>query len=497
MYRKIASNTIAQIFSKVITAIIAIFLISVLTNYLSVEMYWLYTKIYNYIGIFVFLADLWLYAISIREISNNKKDSSKIVWNVMSLRLILGIFILFLSLFIAYFIPWYNSILALLSIFIASIFTILQLLNSSILALMQANMKVEFSAVSLIFWKILNLWLVAFIAYFLYPKEIIESSSYFTPFLYIMFAGVISVFVNTLMNYFYAKKIVNFWFDFDWSYIKHLFKISLPYWIALFLSVVYFKIDVILLSILEWPEKWDVSIALYSLPMKIVEVIMVLGWFYMTSILPSLTSYFKEKNNISLKQLIEVSFKVLFAFASVVFFMWILFRDYVIMIIANEDYLITEYMYNSSDAFLVVMWVILFYFISLVFIYSLVASENQNKLLKINIFVTIFNILWNIILIPKYSFIWAWITTLLSQILLFLFWYFYTKKIINFNIPYLFIFRSFIIWFIIFLFGYLLINNYWINLYFDFFVFWALIFLVYSSYYYFEFKWLLKKNLHK
>ncbi len=497
MYKKIASNTIAQILSKVITAIIAIFLISVLTNYLSVEMYWLYTKIYNYIWIFVFLADLWLYAISIREISNNKKDSSKIVWNVMSLRLILGIFILFLSLFIAYFIPWYNSILALLSIFIASIFTILQLLNSSILALMQANMKVEFSAISLIFWKIINLWLVAFVAYFLYPKEFIETSNYFTPFLYIMCAWVVSVLLNTIMNYFYARNIVKFWFEFDWNYIKHLFKISLPYGIALFLSVVYFKIDIILLSILEWPEKWDVSIALYSLPMKIVEVIMVLGWFYMTSILPSLTSYFKQKNHTSLKQLIEVSFKVLFAFASVVFFMWILFREYVIMIIANKDYLITEYMYNSSDAFLVVMGVILFYFISLVFIYSLVASENQNKLLKINIFVTIFNILWNILLIPKYSFIWAWITTLLSQILLFLFWYYYTKKIVDFNIPYLFIFRSFIIWFIIFIFGYLLINNYSMNLYFDFFVFGIFIFLLFSFYYYLEFKWLIKKNLHK
>jgi O-antigen/teichoic acid export membrane protein len=68
----------------------------------------------------------------------------------MSLRLILGIFILFFATFIAFFIPGYDSTLAIISIVIASIFTILQLLNSSILALMQANMKVEFSALSLI-----------------------------------------------------------------------------------------------------------------------------------------------------------------------------------------------------------------------------------------------------------------------------------------------------------------------------------------------------------
>ena len=78
MYKKIASNTISQIFSKAWTAIIAIFLISVLTNYLTVELYWLYSKVYNYVWIFVFLADLWLYAITIREITNNKERIHKI-----------------------------------------------------------------------------------------------------------------------------------------------------------------------------------------------------------------------------------------------------------------------------------------------------------------------------------------------------------------------------------------------------------------------------------
>jgi hypothetical protein len=53
------------------------------------------------------------------------------------------------------------------------------------------------------------------------------------------------------LNFFYAKRIAKFWFAFDWDYIKHIFKISLPYGLALFLSIVYFKVDVILLSIIE------------------------------------------------------------------------------------------------------------------------------------------------------------------------------------------------------------------------------------------------------
>jgi hypothetical protein len=64
-----------------------------------------------------------------------------------------------------------------------------------------------------------------------------------------------------------------------------------------------------------------------------------------------------------------------------------------IRIIANNDYINTTHMFNSSDAFLVVFAVVVFNFLSLVFIYSLVASENQSRLLKINIVVTIFNII--------------------------------------------------------------------------------------------------------
>jgi O-antigen/teichoic acid export membrane protein len=488
MFKKIASNTLSQIFSKAATAIISIFLISLLTNYLTIELYWLYSKIYNYIWIFVFLADLWLYAITIREITNNRNNSQKIVWNVMSLRLMLWIIILFLASWIAYFLPGYNSDLALSAIVIASVFTIFQLLNSSILALMQANMKIEFSAISLIIAKLVNLWLVGLIAYVIYPKELVESSSYFSPFLYIISAWVVWVIVNTILNYYYARGIVKFWFNFDWKYIKHLFKISLPYGLALFLSVVYFKVDIIILSLMEWPELWDLSIALYSLPMKIVEVLMVIWWFYMTSLLPSLTKAFKEKNTKMLDNLIWISFKVLFSFSMLVLSLWILFREYLIEIIANSDYINTTHIFNSSDAFLVVFAVIVFNFLSLVFIYSLVASENQSRLLKINIIVTIFNIVWNIILIPKYSFIWAWIITLLSQILLTFMWYYYTRKLIKFHLPILFILKNIIIWIVVFLCWHYVLNSFPVWLYFDFIVYGWILFSVYSTILYMDFK---------
>lgn len=51
----------------------------------------------------------------------------------------------------------------------------------------------------------------------------------------------------------------------------------------------YFKVDVILLSLIESPEIHDTSIGLYSMAMKLVEVGMIFGTVYLNSLLPILS----------------------------------------------------------------------------------------------------------------------------------------------------------------------------------------------------------------
>lgn len=490
MFKKIASNTLSQIVSKAGTAIISIFLIGMLTKYLPMHLYWLYSKLYNYLWIFAFLADLWLYTIAIREITNNKDDSPKIIWNIITLRLLLWIIILFLAIWIAYFLPWYNSKLALDWIFIVSIFTIVSLLNSAILALMQANMKIEFSLVSIISWKLLNVWLIWFIIFYLFPENKINTLN--LSFTYILLAWLAWIVLNTFLNYLYARRICALKFHFDFDYIKKIFKIALPYWIALFLSVVYFKVDVIILSLMEPKEKADISIALYSLPMKIVEVLMVVGWFYLNSILPSLTKAYKNKDTIEISKLQNISIKILFSFWLLIFVMWTLFRENIVEIISNKDYLDSSLLFNSWDVFPIVLWVLVFHFISLVFIYSLIASNKQSILLKINIAITIFNIIWNIILIPKYSFVWAWIVTLLSQILLMVSWYIFSRKISELIIPVSYMIKVLLLAIICYFLWSIIIANFTIGLYLNVFIYGTLIFLIYSWVSYF----LLKKELN-
>lgn len=432
MFKKVASNTFSQIFAKMLTAFISIFLLWILTNYLSTELFWQYNKVYNYLAFFAFFADLGLYTIAIREISKDESKASYILWNMLSLRLILWTSVIILAWWIAYMLPWYNSSLMIISIGIVWIFTLLSLLNSSILSGMQACMKIEFSLISSVVWKLITLGLIALWVYVWYPKDM--GSDMWQSFLWILGAWVVGVFCNLLLNWWYAQKIIVFRFLFDWKYIKYLFRISLPYGIALFLSVVYFKIDIILLSLLEDPQKSDISIALYSLPMKIVEVLMVIGWFFLNSLLPSLSKHFEEKKLYNLQKVLKNAFLVLFSFGICVIVFGGLFGKHILSLIAPNEYIYPwVYEYTSLDVFLIVIFILWFYSLALLFNYIFIASKNEKTLLYINGWITLFNIIGNIIFIPKYSFLWAAYVTLASQVLLCILWYILSRKIIKFS----------------------------------------------------------------
>jgi O-antigen/teichoic acid export membrane protein len=148
---------------------------------------------------------------------------------------------------------------------------------------------------------------------------------------------------------------------------------------------------------------------------------------------------------------------------------WLILKDNIVKIVANEEYLeVTKLnMFTSSDAFTVILFMILFFYVWIIFSYLLIASDKQKRLLKISIILTIINIVWNIILIPYYSFIWAWIITVLTQITFLFLVYNESKKIIKFNIPYKFIWYVLVLWFFSYFILFFFINNYGVNLYLD------------------------------
>lgn len=175
---------------------------------------------------------------------------------------------------------------------------------------LQATLQTERTAIANTGGKLLTVGLIAIFAYVVAP---IEHSSDILRYTLVMIAGLIGNIWMTWYNYSYARKMIQIQFHYDTTYIVDIVKKSLPYGIALFLNVIFFKVDVILLSILEDHQTADISIALYALPMKLVEVGMMYSTIFLNSLLPELSSSLK-KNDKNHTVLLEKGYKLLFFF---------------------------------------------------------------------------------------------------------------------------------------------------------------------------------------
>jgi O-antigen/teichoic acid export membrane protein len=432
--KKIYTNTLAQIWAKVLTALISIVMIKIITNYLSVDGYGLYTKIYNYLSIFAVIADLGLYTITVRELTKYEDDKemvTKISWNVLSLRTLSWIIIVFLSLGLAPFLSWYDTMSAYIGIAIASLFTLAWLVNSSLMSYLQATLRTEFSLVANTSGKLLTFGLILLFASVLYPVV----SEVSTPlwrgdtggFLWtsewrltlVMLAGLAGNVLMTTLTWWYANRYQKVRFAWDTEYIKHIIKISLPYGIALFLNVIFFKVDTILLSVMESREIADTAVALYGLPMKLVEVGMMYGTIFLNSLLPVLTTAIEKWDDAKFRKITRHALLLLLwgwiIGTSILYFG----AEYITRLISTEEYISTRVLgYSSVDALRIVAPIFLVYFVSSLYTYILIARGEQWKMMYINAFVAIVNIIGNIIFIPLYSFIGSAWVTLVTQILL-------------------------------------------------------------------------------
>jgi O-antigen/teichoic acid export membrane protein len=94
---------------------------------------------------------------------------------------------------------------------------------------------------------------------------------------------------------------------------------------------------------------------------------------------------------------------------------------------------------GSAQALAILIWFLPFSFINSVTQYALIAVNQQRFLTRAFLIGAAFNVVANLILIPRYSFLGAALTTVLSEIVLFLPFYYSVRKHIT-KLPFVQIF---------------------------------------------------------
>jgi O-antigen/teichoic acid export membrane protein len=435
--KKILSNTFIQMFWRITTALMAIISVKLITSTLWVEWYWQYATVYEFLALFAVAWDFWIYTVALREMSsklwdnlNEKKNKavSFIYQNILWLRIVLMSFFMLLAVWIWFLIPAYQGTLIPMWILITSIAVFLNLIYSISTSILQLHLKMTYSTIALIIWKIFSVWIIFYWAFFIDSKD----ESFFT----FLFAWILWHLVMLWITFFYAKRFSDISPKFNYDYWWEIFKKAAPYWVAIILWTIYFKIDVFLLSIL----KDSSQVWIYSVWIRIVEVFAVLPMFFMNSLLPSLTKAVennldKSKKNINklAEKLMNQAFFFMLWTWSILILWTYLFSTLIIKIVSSEEFLSWRQFEYWADYILVLLMIAMFFsFFSIMFSIAFVAFKKQKTVLIINILWVSLNLILNLIYIPEYWYIAAAWTSIISEIFVFILSFIFFQRVLKF-----------------------------------------------------------------
>lgn len=409
----------------------AIISVKLITSTLWVEWYWNYATVYEYLWLFAVAGDFGIYTVALREMSSklknweDKSDSISFIYqNILWLRIFLMWFVMLIAIWIWFLIPAYQWTLIPMWIVICAIAVFLNLIYSISTSILQLHLKMQYSTIALIIWKILSVWIIFYWAFFLDSK----SESFFT----FLLAWVFWHLLMLIITFFYAKKFTNILPKFNFDYWWEIFKKAAPYWLAIILWTIYFKIDVFLLSIL----KDSSQVWIYSVWIRIVEVFAVLPMFFMNSLLPSLTKAVEDKTEkwkqLAKKLMNQAFFFMLWTWSVLVLWTY-LFSGLIIKIVSSSEFLSWNKFEYWADYILVLLMIAMFFsFFSIMFSIAFVAFKKQKLVLIINILWVSMNLILNLIYIPKYWYIAAAWTSIISEIFVFILSFIFFQKVLKF-----------------------------------------------------------------
>ncbi len=390
--RKITYNTIVAAGARVINLALSLIIIGFITRYLGQTGFGQYTTILAFLYFFSVLADLGLYSICLREISRPTADERKIASNAFTLRLVAGLFIFSLAPLAGYFFPYPGQVK--LGILIGAIGFWLLSNQQVLMSVFQKYLRVDKVALADFLGRLLQLSLVLF---FIWQEK---------DFLFIVSAMVGGALVNFLLVFIFSQKYIPISLQFDFIFWRSLLRESLPLALAIVFTMIYFRIDTIMLSLM----KSAAEVGIYGLAYKILESLIFFPAMFVGLVMPLLSRYALAARE-KFRKVSQQTLNVLLIFIIPMVVGTIFLSRPAVTLIAGREFSLSAGVLN-----------ILIFATGLIFLGTLlsnmiIALKEQRKLTYIYGLGALLNLVANFIFIPKYSYYGAAVTTVLTELI--------------------------------------------------------------------------------
>jgi O-antigen/teichoic acid export membrane protein len=389
-------------------------------------------------------------------------DEKKVLNNLFGLRLVSIILFMAVAPLVAFFLPYSLAIKT--GILIAATSFIFPALSQVLIGLFQKKLKMGKAVLAENISRIILIIGIYLSIHFNYGLN------------GILWASVISAATNFLISYLLALEFIGLRPSFHKQLWLDTISKSWPLAITIVLNLLYLKTDTLILSLVKSPAE----VGLYGAAYRIIDVLSTLPFMFAGIILPLLTAYWFEQKKETFNKTLQKSFDLMAILSLPIISGTLILARPAVVLVAGEEFA------PSGLILKILIFAILAIFLGCMFAHAVVAIDQQKRMIKYYLFVSLSSILLYLILIPKFSYLGAASATVYSEVVIailsaYIVWH-QTRFLPNFKI----VFKSIIAAVLMGFFLYLIPSHYYYQWS------WLLLSIVLSSALYFAILYLLK-----
>jgi len=387
--KKIAKNSGSLLLGRVFTKIITLFVVIYMVRYLGDADYGRYAFVFAFISFFTIISDFGMHSILVREIARSPHIAKKLLGNATIVSSFFSI-VAFMTAVLAIYLMDYPIETKKL-VWLASI----ELLLHAMLpfgVIYEVNLKMKYSVIFGVVNRVFLLIAVLAIVFYDLGLSLL------------VIVTVVSEALHNVLMVIFSRRFI--WPDFslDTDMCKLLLKESLPLALSSVFIIIYFKIDVIMLSMM----KGDAAVGIYSASYRLTEAFIFIPSTLMVSMFPLMSRYFEKSKETFVFAYLK-SFKYLFSIALPLAVGITFFADEIILLLYEVQF------FDSIKVLQILIWATAIIFINLSLGQLLVSMNKQNITTISTAICALINVALNLILIPYFSYNGAAIATVITE----------------------------------------------------------------------------------
>ncbi len=399
--QRIVKNTASIAVGQVVSYLLDFFFMMLIARYLGAEGFGILSFALAFTTIFIVFTDLGLQQLIIREVARDKSLTTKYLGNIVVIKLILGMGTSGLIALTINLLGYPQQTITV--VYLVGLSLVFNAFTLMFYSIFQAYERIEFTSVGLVLNAALRL-----------GGALFGTSQGFSV---VGFALLYPIASMVVLGYSFAVSLWKFAIpkvEIDFSFWRSTLKEALPFGLAAVFVTIYFYISMVMLSLM----KGDAAVGWYNAAYKLVYLLLFIPGAYFASIYPLMSQYFVSSAE-SLRIMYQRSSRYMLMLALPIAAGTTLLAGRIILLIFGAQYT------PSIIVLQVLVWAILFSFMTQTPVFVLYSINRQRTYTIVTLLSMILNILLNLILIPRLSYIGASITTVATEFLGFTFLFYY------------------------------------------------------------------------